>query len=453
MKRIMLIITVCCLFLYSACCASTAENDGSFPEASVDLIEKDIENTILRIPLSAMALTATPTESIVSIPYQKIPNILKSFTIDQEAQIIFYREQDDRIYAAYGTDSRDFVVFFEAGTYESGYDIKSYENVLGHDGFVLIAPLGAGYVAYDYYYFDENGTLNLLAQCSNYVIENDFNRDGIKELLWFYHGYPTDQVGACMAFYGFLKDGEPFYSDLNKSLTAYFSDDEMIIKYYCDNAQQASVNVFYQLSSDDEINGQRMTISFVDDMIGTNDDCIYLLGCPNRAFEPSGISAPSDTAALLPPATAEMFGLDEVDSALFYGALMNDLPYSSGRGITFPYVGVYGSYDDEVGRNYICFVAYKRYDVDDASRTLTFAGTLMTYGRAILVQDSSGKYSCESFDLLGDGEGWSKDLRDFCGPLTDLPSAIMDGSIDYVSTFPDEMSKQYCDLVNAKVKE
>lgn len=94
-----------------------------------------------------------------------------------------------------------------------------------------------------------------------------------------------------------------------------------------------------------------------------------------------------------------------------------------------------------------------RYDIDDSSRSLMYAGTKMTYGRAILVQDENGGYSCEAFELLGDGEGWSEKLREYCGPLTELPSAIMDGSINYSSTFPDDMCEQYCILADAIVKE
>ena len=134
-------------------------------------------------------------------------------------------------------------------------------------------------------------------------------------------------------------------------------------------------------------------------------------------------------------------------------AELEHMPYSSGRGVTFPYVGIYDTYNNEETTNYICYVAYMRYDIDDSSRSLMYAGTKMTYGRAILVQDENGGYSCEAFELLGDGEGWSEKLREYCGPLTELPSAIMDGSINYSSTFPDDMCEQYCILADAIVKE
>lgn len=120
---------------------------------------------------------------------------------------------------------------------------------------------------------------------------------------------------------------------------------------------------------------------------------------------------------------------------------------------TDSYVGIYDTYNNEETTNYICYVAYMRYDIDDSSRSLMYAGTKMTYGRAILVQDENGGYSCEAFELLGDGEGWSEKLREYCGPLTELPSAIMDGSINYSSTFPDDMCEQYCILADAIVKE
>lgn len=174
---------------------------------------------------------------------------------------------------------------------------------------------------------------------------------------------------------------------------------------------------------------------------------------PLQTVESPDTFAPLEAIPLLPVATAEMFDLNEVDTALFYGALTKDMPYSSGRGVTFPYVGIYDTYNNEETTNYICYVAYMRYDIDDSSRSLMYAGTKMTYGRAILVQDENGGYSCEAFELLGDGEGWSEKLREYCGPLTELPSAIMDGSINYSSTFPDDMCEQYCILADAIVKE
>ena len=82
-----------------------------------------------------------------------------------------------------------------------------------------------------------------------------------------------------------------------------------------------------------------------------------------------------------------------------------------------------------------------------------YAGSMMTYGRAILVQKENGGYSCGAFDLLGDGEGWSERLREYCGPLIDLPSAITNGFVNYSSTFSDlgDMCKQYCILADAVI--
>lgn len=114
--------------------------------------------------------------------------------------------------------------------------------------------------------------------------------------------------------------------------------------------------------------------------------------------------------------------------------------------IHFRMIGIYDAYSNEGGSSYICYAAYMRYDIDDPSRSLMYAGSMMTYGCAILVQKEDGGYSCEAFDLLGDGEGWSEKLREYCGPLNDLPSAITNGSVNYSSTVPDldDMCKQYC---------
>lgn len=67
---------------------------------------------------------------------------------------------------------------------------------------------------------------------------------------------------------------------------------------------------------------------------------------PLQTVESPDTFAPLEAIPLLPVATAEMFDLNEVDTALFYGALTKDMPYSSGRGVTFPYVGIYDTYNN-----------------------------------------------------------------------------------------------------------
>lgn len=76
----------------------------------------------------------------------------------------------------------------EYTAYTEGYAAEPFTDILGQDGFRIIAPRGAAYLAFDYYTLDETGTPRLLATCANDVIEADVNGDGETELLWFYHG-------------------------------------------------------------------------------------------------------------------------------------------------------------------------------------------------------------------------------------------------------------------------
>ena len=119
-----------------------------------------------------------------------IAEILASRTLENGTEVLFYRAQDGNKYAACRAAGSDTLLRFtdEYNVYTDRYAIGTFTDLFGHDGFVLECPRGAAYYAYDYYYFDADGTPRLLADCSNYVIEQDLNGDGEKELLWFYHG-------------------------------------------------------------------------------------------------------------------------------------------------------------------------------------------------------------------------------------------------------------------------
>ena len=84
--------------------------------------------------------------------------------------------------------------------------VSLYENVLGQSGFCIACPRGAAYYANDYYYFDEEGILWLLAACGGQALEVDLNGDGQKELLWSYHGYEL--------YYDTLIGGRLYEADL-----------------------------------------------------------------------------------------------------------------------------------------------------------------------------------------------------------------------------------------------
>lgn len=166
-------------------------------------------------------------------------------------------------------------------------------------------------------------------------------------------------------------------------------------------------------------------------------------------------NSPPNSQDKVPAATPEMFSLSSKDTALFIGALSQDAPYSSGSGITFPYVGIYGEYEDGGNLVAICYVSYQRFDADVATKSLVSAGTSTTYGRAILAVSEDGTYTCKEFSLVGEGAQMEKDLRLFCGTqLSDLPDQIISGNPEYTSTFPSpaDMQEEYCEATGYTIR-
>lgn len=95
----------------------------------------------------------------------------------------------------------------ESSGYELGYGVRTFENVLGQNGFCIEAPRGAAYTAHDYYVFDEEGLPRLLMDCSNDVLEKDVDGDGVTELVWNYHG---GQFVTC----AFVRDGTVYQVEM-----------------------------------------------------------------------------------------------------------------------------------------------------------------------------------------------------------------------------------------------
>ena len=103
--------------------------------------------------------------------------------------------------------------------------------------------------------------------------------------------------------------------------------------------------------------------------------------------------------------------------------------------MTIPYIGVFGQYESSGKTHLVCHVGLKHLTYNDDKTALLWDGTIIAYGKAVLIKEGDGSYACESFTLAGDSASESKDLKEFCGPLTDLPNDIYAG-LDYTSTFP-----------------
>lgn len=143
-------------------------------------------------------------------------------TLPDGTKVLFYISLSGDKYGAYIPGGTEQLIRFthEDNAYTDGYQVALYENVLGQSGFCVACPRGAAYYANDYYYFDEDGVLWLLAACGSEAVETDLDGNGEKELLWSYHDrelyydtridgqlYEADLCHLTAAALGYQQDG------------------------------------------------------------------------------------------------------------------------------------------------------------------------------------------------------------------------------------------------------
>lgn len=154
--------------------------------------------------------TVTPAEVSASDIAEILPDGTGKdgiLTLSDGTEVLCYRDKSGDKYWA--LKRGDILTRFtrEDNCYTDCYSAEPYQDVFGHDGFRIACPRGAAYTAYDYYYLHEDGSPQLLAECSNYVTEGDLNGDGAKELLWYYH--------ENLSYYYFERDGKLYLADVN----------------------------------------------------------------------------------------------------------------------------------------------------------------------------------------------------------------------------------------------
>lgn len=222
--------------------------------------EQEIDSFISEIGSSDSTLAATvpftniepyqaPEVEITMADYSDIASVIVSYVCDDGMEVMFYKAQSGDIFGAYITGN-DMVMQFTQGYwadenwgYQNGYDIQPYENVFGHDGFYIACPRGAAYGAYDYYYFEPDGTLKLVIQCCNYVVAQDLNGDGATELLWFYDG-------GAEAYYCYEIDDTIYAADLDALLTEVLPD--WVVSFDPYSVANESIGITYIYGSERE---------------------------------------------------------------------------------------------------------------------------------------------------------------------------------------------------------
>lgn len=192
-----------CAVVISACAVNpSVQSNGQYTSVEDDPVSVKISLTE-GVPFSPEKAGLNLDGDGREVTTADIAQILATQTMPDGTEVLFYLSAAGNKYCAYIPAGTDRLIRFteESNVYTDGYDISLYENVLGQNGFRIECPRGTAYYANDYYYFDESGTLWLLAACGNEALEMDLDGDGQKELLWAYHGselyYDTIIHGQC----------------------------------------------------------------------------------------------------------------------------------------------------------------------------------------------------------------------------------------------------------------
>ncbi|MEA4813354.1 MAG: M56 family metallopeptidase [Oscillospiraceae bacterium] len=240
--------------------AAEADSSSTAPSVSQSMTGADAYT----IPLSDIEPYQASEVEVTTADSSDIASVIVSYVCDRGTEVMFYRAQNGDIYGAYMMDD-DTVVQFAQGYwadnnwgYQDGYDIKPYKNVFGHDGFYVVYPAGAAFIANDYYYFEPDGTLKLMIHCCNNVLAQDLDGDGATELLWFYHG-------GELAYYCFEQNGVIYEADLNALLTAEFPD--WSIGFDQDSVNDGTLGMIYGLSGEDSTATYYGEIKFTEDSL------------------------------------------------------------------------------------------------------------------------------------------------------------------------------------------
>ena len=208
------VLSLCVLLvLVTAACAATFTGGGEAstpapvtatkPSAAPEVIDRE---PVLSIPLTDLEPYKTEDERITTdalrpgilepdtVSVDTMGEVLVDKTLSDGTRIVCYWDPDpENQYTKYWAirDGDALLRFYkEESGYNRDYDVGEYTNLFDHDGFILYAPRGAAYFAIDYWYLDEDGMPQMLADCSNRVIRADWNGDGEDDLMWFYHDSP-----------------------------------------------------------------------------------------------------------------------------------------------------------------------------------------------------------------------------------------------------------------------
>lgn len=255
MKKLMVFLVFCVVLSLASC----SDNDSSTPAPTASAALKTAPFAEIPLEGENVAEYTAPDVETLEVSDSDVFLTIVSYTMSGGYEILFYEAQDHVIYGAYRKNDGILVRFFtQDAVYKDGYDIKPYMNVLGQTGFYIVCPRGSAYTAYDYYYFEPDGALKILAQCSNYVIENDFNGDGAAEIVWYYNG-------GREVYYYFKRDNKICAACLSAMLNKALPEWEKVNALPF-SADEGTIEITYSLK-DEEYGAHKAEMLIADDTV------------------------------------------------------------------------------------------------------------------------------------------------------------------------------------------
>ncbi|MGM9606939.1 MAG: hypothetical protein ACI3XJ_05485 [Oscillospiraceae bacterium] len=198
-----LTVLLCCGLV--SCQPSREEPDAPEDTSSSPQPQAAAEELIASVSLANANPVPVPQMEPETVSADTMGEILCDKALPDGTRVVCYREPGSAYTKYWAIQQGGTLLRFlqEDSAYTEGYDVDTFTDVLGHDGFRIRAPRGAAYYACDYYTLDADGVPRLLAGCANPVLETDADGDGETELICFYHG------GQDMIYF-FRRDGQVF---------------------------------------------------------------------------------------------------------------------------------------------------------------------------------------------------------------------------------------------------
>ena len=158
-------------------------------------------------------------------------------------KMFFYRDPLGNIYLAYETRTKTVRLLQtynheERWGYTYGYKISLFENVLGHNGFVVDYPVGAAFESIEYFALID-GQPEPIADCVNQQYEVDLDGDGQKELI-------SEDQKIFSGVRLFIRDGLEIKDiDINNAIETHREFDSLLSVFYVEDLKGFEFHDYY----------------------------------------------------------------------------------------------------------------------------------------------------------------------------------------------------------------